>query len=247
MAKREWCPRYSWYLIKGQVPDRKEEVSHWLANVFTEGHSIHAKYQKWFKDMGILEGTWLCDDCKYEWWDRSPEICTSCRSEHLSYIEVEMEIPDLFSVGHADGIVWVDDKRVAIEIKSVSLRSVEIETPTLYAKYADGTLDLPGLFRAIRMPFGSHLKQGQIYLHGLRQNEATSDIDTMVFIYEFKANQEVRAWSVKYNADVIKPLLPGARAVQTAVREGKRVKHPIWADPEHIVCKSCMFLPTCEP
>jgi hypothetical protein len=199
--------------------------------------------------MGILEGNFRCLDCRHEWWDTSPDECPHCGMARwgLIYVEVDIDIPSLFAIGHADGIVHIEGKRVAIEIKSVSLRTVEIEMPALHAKYKDGTLDLLGLFRAIRMPFGSHLKQGQIYLHGFQEDPRFADIDTIVFIYEFKANQEWRAWSVKYNADVIKPLRAGANAVDVAISVGGRVKHPIWADPEHKVCHSCPFLKTCEP
>ena len=34
-----------------------------MENVFAEGHAIHAKYQTWLWEMGVLFGDWLCLDC----------------------------------------------------------------------------------------------------------------------------------------------------------------------------------------
>lgn len=247
MAKKYWCPRQSWFRMLGTKPDKEEDVGYWLANILSEGTEIHGKYQRWFAQMGILEGVWQCNVCEAEWWGQSPEQCVNCGSEHIWYAEVPIWIPDLFADGHADGIVNLEGKRRGIEIKSIGLRSVELEQPALYRRYKSGELGLMEMWRSIKMPFGSHLKQGQIYLHGFQQDAMLNDVDEMIFIYEFKANQDVRAWTVKYNADVIGPLLPGAQAVETAIETGKRVKHPVWASPDHSVCKACPFLLTCDP
>jgi hypothetical protein len=246
MSKKYWCPRRSWYLINGERGETVD-VSHYLAAILEEGTEIHGKYQRWFRQMGILEGDWYCAECEYKWWALAPEECANCRSTNFVYAEVTIDIPDLFADGHADGILHSEGKRTGLEIKSIGLRSVEMEQPALYRRYKSGELGLMEMWRSIRMPFGSHLKQGQIYLHGWQQHEETADIDTMTFLYEFKANQDVRAWTVKYNSDVIKPLVPGAQAVKRAIETGGRVKHPVWADATHPECKACPFLAPCEP
>ena len=54
ICKRDWCNRSSWYTIKGyEKADRA--LSFQTLNIFAEGHAIHAKWQKWLTDAGVLE------------------------------------------------------------------------------------------------------------------------------------------------------------------------------------------------
>ena len=168
-----------------------------LANIFEEGHFIHEKYQTWLWDMGVLEGLWGCRVCHHEWWATSPAVCARCASSFIVYREVPLESDELMIIGHGDGI-WNDaaesGARELIEIKSIGLRTIEIEAPGFYKKYTDHEVDLVGLWKMIKRPFPQHLRQGMLYCH-------VTGIHEIVFLYEFKANQDFKAFTVRYQPE----------------------------------------------
>lgn len=233
------------------TPYEDEEYSYRIANIFAEGHEIHDKYQTNFWEMGILDGRWECRGCGHLWWERSPDYCPECKAGKwsINYAEVPIHIPELWVRGHADGIVHGEDgERMLIEIKTIGLRSVELEAPALYAKFKNGEVDLGGLWASIKTPFAVHMRQGQMYLHGCSVTPGLEDITKIVFIYEFKANQDVKGWAVEYRPNALKHIIPGAKAVAAAMRgETMTVRHPNWAGEEVTRCRKCPFYEVCNP
>lgn len=55
MIKRDWCRRASYFLLKG-YPKMQPNPTLRMQVIFDEGHYIHAKWQKWFQEMGIIHG-----------------------------------------------------------------------------------------------------------------------------------------------------------------------------------------------
>ena len=242
MSHKDWCHRHDYYRIVG-TPSEKEAAlanpSFTLNNVFAEGHTIHGKYQTWLWEMGVLYGRWLCLSCDYNWLDTSPEQCPECMSPRLMYREVPLN-RDLVG-GHADGGVNnLDGWDGLIEIKSIGMGTLRFEAPRLHQRYLDGET-LENIWWKISRPFGTHMKQGQLYLW-----MAWPRYEEICFIYESKFHQQVKEFVVSYNPQTIAPILEKAREVTDAVAAGLPPGRPDWAEePDSKICKSCPYRRAC--
>src|SRR5439155_17805179 len=124
--------------------------------------------------------------------------------------------------GHADGAVL--DIRSLIEIKTIGTGTIRIEEPELVRRHTKKTtdgksiLDLDSLWNGIKRPFPSHRRQGQIYLH--LANLMGLDVDRIVFLYENKANQQPKEFSIGYDPDATHELFETARDIKFAVADG---------------------------
>jgi len=240
LAKRDWCPRATWYKIKGEV-DSDETFSFQRLNVFEEGHAIHAKWQKWLWDAGVLEGQWRCGSCSHKWWDLSPRNCPECNaSEHLAYAEVPLKSEPYGIIGSADGIVSDKKGRTLIEIKSVGLGTIRFEALDLYKEYeTNPAMGIDGLWKKIRQPFASHIRQGMLYMH-------CTGIHDLTFIYEWKPSQEVKEFSIKYLPELIQPILDSCQLLLVALQQKIPPMRPAWAESSSCSgCKYCPFKKTC--
>src|SRR4051812_8996318 len=138
MAKKEWCPRQTYYRIAktpidpGTDPTRL--YSFQMANVFAEGHHIHAKYQGWLVDMGKLWGNWQCPICGKREESSLPVGCSGNpissdplkawhRPVAMLYKEVPLHSDKYLIAGHADGAI----PGGMIEIKSIGLGTMRFE------------------------------------------------------------------------------------------------------------------------
>lgn len=239
ISKKNWCPKASWYVIKeGKRPD--ESVNLKRLNIFAEGHNIHGKWQKWMADSGLLEGQWYCPECSASWYDHLPNrSCPFCEKGPVSYNEVPISNEEYHVLGHADGILVDSDGKAVVEIKSVGLGSVRFEAPDLFVKYSKGQQSIDGLWRDIKSPFASHLKQINLYMFFL-------GIDQGVVLYEFKATQEVKEFSLKFQPYIIEGILRGCKAVKLALDTDTTPMRPNWAtDPEVDGCKGCPYKTQC--
>jgi hypothetical protein len=243
MCKGVWCPRSSWYKMSG-VPPETDDSRNWyrMNSILVEGNYIHTKWQTWLWEMGVLEGRFGCDDCGHRWWALSPAVCEACASRHLHYREVPVDQPDIMVIGKADGIYQMDGERAAIEIKSIGIGTLRFDAPDLYEKLNAGELTLDQVWRSIKTPFPVHLRQGMLYLRGLRE---TQGIEQIRFIYEFKATQEFKSFLITYNPRYLTKMLSGAAAVKRAIDSGGTVKRPSWAEDDNPVCKKCPYHKTC--
>jgi len=233
LAKKDWCPRASWYSFTSA--DKKDEsFSFQRLNVFAEGHAIHAKWQKWLRDAGVLEGMWRCMVCGHKWWDVSPHRCTECASNLVSYAEVPLASEEYMLVGHADGIVSDRKGRTLIEIKSLGLGTIRWEAPDLYGEYISNNLSMDALWKKIRQPFASHVRQGMLYMH-------FTGIHDLVFIYEWKPTQDVKEFSIKYLPELVEPILDSCKRVIKALDGKIPPMRPAWA--ESVSCSGCKFCP----
>ena len=103
ICKKSWCPRSSWYTIKGYNKEERR-FSFQTLNVFEEGHSIHRKWQTWMEEAGILEAS-----------------------------EVEIFNEEYRLMGHSDGIIKDKKGRAIVEIKSVGAGTVRYEDYDLWS------------------------------------------------------------------------------------------------------------------
>lgn len=221
MAKTGWCPLSTYLRItacrEAANPYLKapEFIGVQLLNIFDEGHMIHDKWQKRLRDMGELWGNWACSFCSYEIKGElyPGKWCSCCEGGSLIYREVPLQAPQYLIYGHADGAV--PSKNALIEIKSVGAGTVRIEAPDIYSANSEGQkIDLQGLWKDIKEPFPSHMRQGQLYLHlcalmGLPYTQ-------IVFIYESKFNQGVKEFVVKYDPEFCTEMMEACETIRDA-------------------------------
>lgn len=246
MAKTDFCHRRGFYTVTGtEVSDTKANPSFQLQNVFAEGHAIHAKWQGWLQRMGVLVGRWECRSCELSFFGTTHN-CDSCGGS-VVYREVPLESEDRMIRGHADGAVRCSDgKTRLIEIKSVGMGTLRMEAPKLWDQYDMGTLTLDGLWKGVSRPFPSHVRQGMMYLHLVRNNPDLADVDEIVFLYEWKATQAVKEFVLRYDPSLVEERLEDARSVAASVKSGTPPERPIWAEaPGVSTCKKCEFRKTC--
>ena len=212
-VKDSWCPLATYYRIlacrEAHNPYLKpaETIAPQLLNIFDEGHYIHDKWQRRLWKMGYLWGNWKCLRCDSV--AKSEDIPLNCYicsggPESMQYLEVPLRYDPLLISGHADGAI--PRLNALIEIKSVGAGTVRIEAPDIYAQNSNGSsIDLQGLWKDIKEPFPSHMRQGQLYLTLCAR--LGLPFDQIIFIYEAKFNQGVKEFVVKHDPEVSKSTL----------------------------------------
>lgn len=242
MARADWCPRATYYRMSG-LPNPPSVTSFTLENVFAEGNAIHSKWQNWLSETGLLWGDWRCSRCseyvrnslKPE--DRSFGDCVGTKwvdlNKHIlgeaerpfphdwKYKEVTLSSTSHKISGHADGALIKHN--CMIEIKSLGVGTLRFEAPKLLEAHTHklsgkNIVDIDGMWKDLHRPLLAHVKQGNIYLWMAK--EMNLPFDTMVFLYEFKANQQVKEFSVKLSPDILNPMLDVAAQIEYALTVG---------------------------
>lgn len=233
LSKKHWCPRASYYTITGEVK-KEERLTFSRLNVFEEGHAIHHKWQTLLWKAGVLAGDWDCETCDHTWGATAPDTCPSCGGVRIRYREVPVHSAEYRILGHSDGKVVDKQGTALLEVKSVGVGTVRFEKPKLFADYANGTLNIDGLWQNIKQPFASHVRQGNLYLF-------CTGIEEIVFIYEWKPTQEVKEFTVRYNEEIVKPILDGCKLVIECLSENVAPERPDWAESK--TCTGCKYCP----
>lgn len=238
LSKKDWCPRASYYKIKG-YPESSTSYNVFRLNVFEEGNRIHHKWQTWLKDIGVLWGFWECKECLHTWQAKSPAECPNCHHDSIRYREVPIRDDEHLIIGHADGEIEDEQGRALIEIKSIGPGTIRWEMPSLYYDYELGKINLDQMWDAITRPFPSHLRQGNLYMHCRK-------IDTMIYIYEWKPDQKIKEFALTFNQSIVDPLLENCKLVIDHLERGVVPKRPTWAINEAASgCKYCPYKETC--
>lgn len=211
IIKPEWCALAQYHALRGNYKEVREKPTLRLASIFAEGHSIHAKWQNWLKEMGVLYGKWR-GEMGIGW-----ELASNVSSE-ADYLEVPLNSKKHMISGHADGWVKGLGEDFLIEIKSIGSGTVRIEAPAILQQ-ANG--DIEQAWKNIKTPFRAHQLQGQMYLHlchlMVEAGELESAPKEIVFIYELKANQDYKEFTVAYNPEFVSDIFDKALDVAWAV------------------------------
>jgi CRISPR/Cas system-associated exonuclease Cas4 (RecB family) len=238
LCKPDWCTRRAYYRIT-QVPETNaSKINHRTEQMFEEGHHIHAKWQGWLWDLGILQGMFYCHDCNNVWWDTAPTECEECRCPRwgLRYREVPIISEEMLVSGRADGQIYDD---TIVEVKSIGPGTIRYERPELFRRYDQGEINLEGLWKEIKRPFVSHLKQAMFYAY-------VKGLKKVVFIYEWKPYQALKHFTVTVSESYIEDMIENALDTAYAVREDRLPNRPRQAvaadDP---FCKACPFRDHC--
>jgi hypothetical protein len=216
MIKKDWCKRASFFLLSGHTKVAEKPALQ-LQSIFDEGHAIHAKWQKYFQEMGVMHGRFKCLVCDKITWGTSPQECESCHApvSKLVYDEVTLVDNDLRIAGHTDGWIKGIGDDTLIEIKSIGPGTIRSESPALMM---DVNGDFMKAWQNINRPFSSHILQGQVYLELMKR--MGHKVDEIVFLYELKANQSYKEFSVKADYELVRHIFDGAKIVVDAVAAG---------------------------
>jgi hypothetical protein len=188
MVKKDWCYRASYFQLQGRNPIQKRTSSLRMESVFAEGHYIHAKWQKWFQEMGVLNGKWYCLECDEYFWGGS-----DCHDGPLQYNEVPLFYEPLRISGHADGWLTSLGDPLMLEVKSIGIGTIRWEAPDLVREHKG---DMEAMWAEIKAPFMNHITQVQMYMKLAELLELPEHPQEAVLIYENKANQEAREFVV---------------------------------------------------
>jgi len=232
IIKRDWCKRASYFLLQGHTKIA-EKPNLRLQSIFDEGHAIHAKWQNWFQEMGVLHGKFKCDVCDKITWGTSPQECEHCLApaSKLAYAEVTLRDDDLRIAGHTDGWIKGIGDDTLIEIKSIGPGTIRAENPSLMSE-ADG--DFMKAWNAIRRPFPSHILQGQVYLELMKR--MGHNVTEIVFLYELKADQSYKEFKVKADFEIVEHVFDNAKFVVDAVNANTP---PLCNNNPGGTCKQC--------
>jgi len=234
MIKPDWCHRYQYHLLMGGEAKR-DKPNLRLQNIFDEGHYIHAKWQSRFQEMGVLYGKFKCLSCKHITFGLSPS-CEGCgREDVMEYAEITLVDDSLRIAGHTDGWIKGIGDDCLIEIKSIGAGTLRFEAPDILA---DAGGDIAKAFNNIRRPFRSHLLQGQMYLELTHRMFGTEAPKEIVFLYENKADQATKEFTVKADYEMVERVFFSAQKLIKAVDAKKMPECNVNPDG----CKSCNAL-----
>ena len=238
MARADWCPRATYYRMSGR-PDPGSTSSFVLENIFAEGNAIHSKWQRWLAATGKLWGDWRCQRCsEYVRNSTLPDEVAVGSCIGTSFVDLSGELEENYShdwkykevtlastthkiSGHADGGLIGHD--CLIELKSVGIGTMRFDAPKMVEEHtykvgSKSILDIEGLWKNLHHPLLAHVKQGNIYLWMAQQMGLP--FDKIVFLYEFKANQQVKEFSVRMSDDIMAPMLDTASQIEYHLANG---------------------------
>lgn len=210
MVGSDWCHRASYFHLLGNAPISNGSGSLQRESVFEEGHIIHRKWQRWFKEMGTLQGTWYCHECEELFWG-----LPDCHDGPLEYREVPFLNEEYRITGHADGWLVGFGDPLMLEIKSVGEGTLRFECPSLFA--ANG-YDFDKTWNKIEAPFKKHIDQVQMYMK-LAELQGYEDVpNEAIIIYEAKPNQKQKEFVIPRSEWGIAHLFESAKMIVEAVK-----------------------------
>jgi hypothetical protein len=214
----DWCHRASYFHLKGEPVIKTRKTSLSLETVFAEGHAIHHRWQTWFKEMGVLYGTWKCscDDIK---WGLSSDLDTifTCGCTKFKYREVPFDYAPLRIQGKADGWIIGLGAPMMLEIKSIGAGTLRFECPELLIQNNN---DFDKTWSAITSPFMKHIMQVQIYMKLAELMGYENYPQEAVIVYEAKPNQKSKEFVIPKSDFGISHILENAAMIVKAVEEG---------------------------
>lgn len=213
MVDPYWCHRASYFHLQGKTPIKNRAMTLRLASVFEEGHAIHAKWQRWFQEMGNLHGKWWCGECGETFFGAA-----DCHEGPLEYREVPLYYAPLRISGSADGWLTGFGNPLMLEIKSIGEGTFMFEAPELYA---ENDYDFKKAWKALDAPFMKHIQQVQLYMKLAELLGYENSPQEAVFIYEAKPNQEAKEFVVPKSNFGISHLLEAAQKIVDAIEAGE--------------------------
>lgn len=214
IIKKDFCHRASYFLLSGHTKVAEKPALR-LQSIFDEGHAIHAKWQRWFQEMGVLYGRFTCVACQFSMFDLGPVTCPGCGRDTMEYREVTLHDDKLRIKGHTDGWIKGLGEDTLIEIKSIGPGTLRSAVPNLVM---DAGGDFMKAWNNVRRPFPEHILQGQMYLELMHR--MGHEVEEIVFLYELKADQSFKEFSVKRDPEMVVHIFDKAEKIVKAVEAG---------------------------
>jgi len=194
-----------------------------LQRVFDNGHHMHDRYTKYFRNIGILQGVWVCSNplCKKEYGKEETlgvlepkEKCENCGCENYKYKEVNFTNTEYMFSGSIDGILGMSGDFVVIDYKTMNSNS----------------------FTRLSGPLDKHIIQVTIYMWAM-------GIDKAILLYENKDTQRIKLFEVRRDEEMVDKILKRALTLKGIVEKSKLPKRPFKEDSPQ--CSSCYYKATC--
>lgn len=200
---------YNW--IKAPITN-PNTIQPRIKRVFDVGHHKGFILQQYFWDMGILEGMYECVKCDHKWWDLSPRECPNCKAkliiwDNLKYNEVPIHNKKWNIIGHSDGIIIVEGKRVLLEFKSIKNRDATTPKESI-------------TFDELNQAKLEHVYQANLYADALDEEHGTPEepfIERMIIIYFAKNNQMLKEFPIRKMDMMLQPSYDKINAVNHAL------------------------------
>lgn len=186
--------------------------------------------------MKVLYGKFQCLNCRHNMIGTSPGNCEECNSTLIEYKEVSLRDDKLRISGHTDGWIKGLGDDCLIEIKSIGAGTLRYEAPELLY---DAEGDVTKAWKNIRRPFRSHLLQGQMYLELAKRMYGDEAPNEIVFLYELKADQDYKEFTVKADYEIVSRVFFTAEKVIKYVEDGNMPE----CNVSNGGCKSCNLIP----
>lgn len=231
IIKPDFCQRSAYFLLRGHTKIA-EKPNLRLQSIFDEGHAIHAKWQRWFQEMGVLYGRFYCTACDFSFFDLGVVTCSNCGKDTVEYREVTLVDNELRIAGHTDGWIKGLGNDCLIEIKSIGPGTIRAEDPSIMY---DANNDLFAAWNKISRPFSTHILQGQVYLELMKR--MGHDVSEIIFIYELKADQSYKEFPpIRADYELVSHIFDKAKKIVTAVEANEE---PQCTNVPGGTCKQC--------
>jgi len=248
----EWgrCLRrqqYKHYVELGFIKAEPEELSSKQCRLFDKGHNMHDRWARYFEDIGVLRGIWVCKNpgChKRHGEDHlhgafKPEKC-ECGNMSFFYNEVPVRSEEFNFAGHADQILdfsqfdgsRYNGVRSAFNVENLPRHPFVIDMKTCN-DYA---------FKSKIKKVGPHMEyviQLTIYTHLL-------NLPFGMLIYENKNDSDIGFFQVDRNEELFGRIREQSLLMQKMV-ENRLLPPPRPNSKSDWECKSCDFRAICHP
>jgi len=210
------CQREIVFRFVGMPEESSYKSSGASQRILDNGSGFHRRMQRYYGDMGVLWGNWKCTSCPghvdHEAIAHVDEelVHTGCEFEacfkpqcprsfsreteispSIKYQELRFEITELNLSGKCDGIIYINDVRCGIELKSMR----------------------EDYWKILVGPTENNLVQGCTYILGL-------NLEYMIYQYENKNDQKIKEFVLKRDDEEITKIRTKCRRILSAVENG---------------------------
>lgn len=203
--------------------ENSDKIKPDLQRIFDNGHYMHDRYTQYFRDIGILQGVWVCSNplCGNAYGEddkmgilEPDHACEKCGNKNFTYKEVKFtDIEHMFS-GSLDGILNVSKTFFVIDYKSMNSNS----------------------FSRLSKPLDKHIIQVSVYMWAM-------GVDKAILLYENKDTQRIKIYEVNSDDLMVEKILKRALSLKVILEKKKLPKRPFKKDSPQ--CTSCHYFNTC--
>ena len=257
----EWghCLRrqqYKHYVSLGLLTVEEEGFNSQTLRLFDKGHNMHDRWAKYFEDIGVLRGVWVCKNpqCHQHHGKEDiigifkPKSCDKCGNDSFFYNEISVVSEEFRFVGHADQILDFSnfDHTLYGDLKTSFNPGVLPRHPVLVDMKTCNDFGFKNYVKKTG-PHHEYITQLTIYIHILGipfglliyENKNNSDLAFFQVNQDEEAFDIVKKQSLLMQSMVDKRVLPPPKPKDQDDRECKRCEFKshchsskIWSDPE---------------